>query len=151
MNRFLHYSSPTLILALDQASAFFSVQCQLLTLVASGLSSTIHLGIEMLTNAFAQDLPWVSFAPLGHLTQSLRQPLDRAAGRISETEQECVQTKFWETSGKIVVSDCNSVEVGCAAAGLRVVQIRQSTAVEQPGTSAALCHRRPDILGLPTL
>ena len=34
----------TLSLALLQASAFFSVQCQLFTLVASGLSSTIHLG-----------------------------------------------------------------------------------------------------------
>ena len=33
----------TLIFAFDQESAFFSVQCQLLTLVASGLSSTIHL------------------------------------------------------------------------------------------------------------
>ena len=36
----------TLIFALDQASAFFSVQCQLLTLVASGLSSTIHLNLK---------------------------------------------------------------------------------------------------------
>ena len=36
----------TFILALDHESAFFSVQCQLLTLVASGLSSTIHLKPE---------------------------------------------------------------------------------------------------------
>ena len=34
----------TFSLALLQASAFFSVQCQLLTFVASGRSSTIHLG-----------------------------------------------------------------------------------------------------------
>lgn len=34
----------TLILFLLHASAFFSVQCQLLTLVASGLSSTIQRG-----------------------------------------------------------------------------------------------------------
>ena len=34
----------TFSLALLQASAFFSVQCQLFTLVASGRSSTIHLG-----------------------------------------------------------------------------------------------------------
>ena len=36
----------TLIFAFDQESAFFSVQCQLLTLVASGLSSTIHLNLK---------------------------------------------------------------------------------------------------------
>ena len=37
----------TLIFAFDQESAFFSVQCQLFTLVASGRSSTIHLNSSM--------------------------------------------------------------------------------------------------------
>ena len=35
---------PTFIFCLDQLSAFFSAQCQLLTLVPSGLSSTIQRG-----------------------------------------------------------------------------------------------------------
>ena len=54
------YISFTLIFAFDQESAFFSVQCQLFTLVASGRSSTIHLNSSM-------QLFWSKYGRLPHL------------------------------------------------------------------------------------
>ena len=88
------------------------------------LSPKIHLGSPSPHLAISHNLS------VNHWTEQLKGPL--------QTEQECVQTKFWETSGKIVVSDCNSVEVGCAAAGLYrygKVQLSNSQAPALPSVT----------------
>ena len=76
--------------------------------------------------------PHLAISPnlsVNHRTEQLDGPLK------TEFECDCMQTKIWENSGRIVVSDCNSVEVGCAAAGLSrhgKVQLSNSQAPALP-------------------